>query len=95
MSFAPTKEKKHPHLVEVEIPRGRLIADAYASDDYLLNQLAGVNDTPEEEELPLRKWLLKQAHDTAIKQPKLEKVGPFKPKADKSSKMEFLFILTE
>ncbi|CAD2222932.1 hypothetical protein ADEAN_001048800 [Angomonas deanei] len=89
MTFAPQKEKKHPNLIEVELPRDKITSEEWAEDVYLLNQLDGVNDTPEEEGLPLRKWLLLQVHESLKKDPKQTSVL-VKPKS-KHSKMEFEF----
>jgi len=77
--------------VDVEIPRNRLMAEGYIDDEYLLNQMAGINDNPSEDGLPLRKYLLREAHDAIEKDPKLTEVI-LKAKSDKTSRTQFRFV---
>lgn len=74
--------------VTVSMPRNRLMAEKYMDDEYLLNQLAGVNDNPPEDGLPLRKWLIREAHNAIAANPKHTEVT-LKPKSDKSCRTHF------
>ncbi|ESL07428.1 hypothetical protein TRSC58_04882 [Trypanosoma rangeli SC58] len=80
--------------VEVHLPLKRITADGYAKDDFLLNQLEKVNDTPEEDGMPLRAWVIKSTHDALEKNPKLREVH-LKPKAVKPCHTQFIVIIDE
>lgn len=77
-----------PPKITVKMPRERLVKEDCKTDDYLLNQLDGINDNPEEDGLPLRQWLIQSAHEAIVKNPKLTSVD-LKPRADKSSNTVF------
>lgn len=79
--------------ITVEIPYDRLIKDDCISDEYLINQLDGVNDNPPEDNLPLRKWLIREAHEALMKNHKMKEIT-LKPKSDKSSHMTFTLKVT-
>lgn len=83
-----------PHLVNVTFPRSRLLADSYAVDDYLLNQLHGVNDNPAEDGLPLRQWILREARAAVMKDAKLTEVR-LRPRADKTTHTQFCVQIDE
>lgn len=74
--------------VTVSMPRNRLMAEKYNEDAYLINQLSGVNDNPPEDGLPLRKWLIREAHNAIAANNKLTEVT-LKPKADKNCRTQF------
>lgn len=79
--------------VTVEMPYDRLIKEDCISDEYLINQLDGVNDNPPEDNLPLRQWLIRETHTALVKNPKMKEIV-LKPKADKSSHMDFAIKVT-
>ncbi|CAG9576583.1 conserved hypothetical protein [Leishmania major strain Friedlin] len=74
--------------VKVEIPRESIMKPSYMDDIYLLNQLDGVNDNPQEDGLPLRKWILREVHEALAKNPRKTEVV-VKLKSDKSARSEF------
>ncbi|KPI88884.1 hypothetical protein ABL78_2001 [Leptomonas seymouri] len=79
--------------VTIELPHDRMIKEECVSDDYLLNQMDGVNDNPPEDNLPLRKWLIREAHSALLKNPKMKEIL-LKPKSDHSSRTEFVIKIT-
>ncbi|AYU79861.1 hypothetical protein conserved [Leishmania donovani] len=74
--------------VKVEIPRESIMKPSYMDDVYLLNQFDGVNDNPQEDGLPLRKWILREVHEVLAKNPRKTEVV-VKLKSDKSARTEF------
>lgn len=78
--------------IVVEMPYDRLIKEDCMEDEYLINQFQGVNDNPPEDNLPLRQWLIREAHNALIKNPKTTEVN-LKPKADKSSHTDFTITI--
>ncbi|KAG5502034.1 hypothetical protein JKF63_04311 [Porcisia hertigi] len=78
--------------VHVEIPRERIMRDNYMQDDFLLNQFHGVNDNPQEDGLPLRQWILREVHESLVKDPKKSEIV-VKLKSDKSSRTEFAVVI--
>lgn len=80
--------------VDIRIPHERLMKDEYMDDDYLLNQMDGVNDNPEEDGLPLRKWLLRETRAAIDKDHKMREVV-LRPKADKGNRTQFAMHVYE
>ncbi|EAN89612.1 hypothetical protein, conserved [Trypanosoma cruzi] len=80
--------------IEIHFPLKRIAAEGYAEDELLFNQMGKVNDTPEEEGMPLRAWVIKCAHDALEKNPKIREVY-LKPRAVKNSSVQFHVIFDE
>ncbi|CCW70764.1 unnamed protein product [Phytomonas sp. Hart1] len=78
----------------VELPRNRLLKEGCSDDDFLINQLSGINDHPEEDGLPLRRWLIREAHVALLSNLKLTEVT-LKPKAEKTSRTHFLIRIED
>ncbi|KEG08722.1 hypothetical protein DQ04_06571040 [Trypanosoma grayi] len=83
-----------PAIIEVNFPLNKITSEDYASDEYLLNCMGKVNDTPEEDGMPLRAWVIKEAHDALVKNPKLREVV-VKPTAVKNSSTHFRVVIEE
>ncbi|KAH9577641.1 hypothetical protein LSM04_000335 [Trypanosoma melophagium] len=83
-----------PAVVEVHFPHDRLASEEYGSDELLLNCLDKVNDSPEEDGMPLRAWIIKQAHDALVKKPKTRELI-VKPTALKNSSTQFRIVIDE
>ena len=79
--------------ITIELPYERLVKEDCMSDEYLINQMNGVNDNPKEDNLPLRQWIIREVHNALEKNPKMEDIV-LKPKTDKSSHMEFKIVVT-
>ncbi|KPA74064.1 hypothetical protein ABB37_09367 [Leptomonas pyrrhocoris] len=77
----------------IELPYDRMVKEDCISDEYLINQMAGINDNPPEDNLPLRQWLIREAHLALVKNPKMKEVV-LKPKSDHSSRTEFAIKIT-
>lgn len=80
------------HIIDITLPRNHVTAENYAEDEYLLNQLDGINDAPSEDGLPFRKWLLREVHEGLKKNPKMTQIT-LRPKEDKSCRSEFRFSI--
>ncbi|CCW65032.1 unnamed protein product [Phytomonas sp. EM1] len=83
-----------PATITVLLPRKRLLAEGCCNDDFLINQLSGINDHPEEDGLPLRRWLIREAHAALCSNSKLNEVS-LKPRADKTSRTHFLIRIED
>ncbi|CBH13952.1 uncharacterized protein TEOVI_000871900 [Trypanosoma equiperdum] len=83
-----------PAVIEIHIPLDRIRNEEYATDDLLLNCLSKIGDTPEEDGLPLRTWILREAHQALIKSPKLRTVL-VKPQTVKDKPTHFQICFDE
>nr|CCC50190.1 conserved hypothetical protein [Trypanosoma vivax Y486] len=80
--------------IEVHFPLQRIQGECYKEDELLLNCLGKINDTPGEDGLPLRQWVLRETHTALVRDPRCRNVLP-RPRTVRDNPIRFHVFLDE